>query len=307
MYFGSLLVPYDNVHMVTYCHCFLLYYPFYTLFLYFILQVKTLLDTSQGLPPPHQTAGNVINGNPSRSASSRARKGGYGKRSAVDPTAANTGVFHPSLFVLLLSTRMPLIFYRPIPHGVDCLHMALPPPRRWPQRPPGLAIGKLNILDGRGFGMAQAIREVEREVFDMMMLTKTKIKSEAYSHNRLGYNVNFLAARPSSNRGTQGGVGLVTRERPVGWGVESTHYHGANVVSCNILTGLTWTPLVRAYLPPLTLEYLPDLEEALQRFSNPISLGDLNVDLGEARILRSQIVSDLLTEYGIIDLVRNFI
>ena len=44
------------------------------------------------------------------------------------------------------------------------------------------------------------------------------------------------------------------------------------------------------------LEHLPDLEEALQPFSDPIVLGDLNMDLEEMRILWSQRVSDLLAE-----------
>ena len=53
-------------------------------------------------------------------------------------------------------------------------------------------------------------------IFDVMLLTKTKIQSEAYSHNHLGYDVACLAAQPSSAGGSQGGVGLVTRERLVG-------------------------------------------------------------------------------------------
>ena len=106
--------------------------------------------------------------------------------------------------------------------------------------------------------------------------------------------------------GYQGGVGLVTRERPARWGIEFTLYHGPNVVSCEIITGITRTPLVDAYLPPLTLEHLPDLEEALQYFRDPIVLVDLNMYLDEARIPWSQQVKDLLTEYIIIYLVRHF-
>ena len=111
--------------------------------------------------------------------------------------------------------------------------------------------------------MVQTIWAVECRGFGTMMLTKTKIQSEANSHNRLGYNVTCLTARPSSAGGDQVGVGLVTRESPVGWGVESTCYHGPNVVRSKIVTVLTQTPLVRAYLPPSTLEQLPELEEAL--------------------------------------------
>ena len=100
---------------------------------------------------------------------------------------------------------------------------------------------------------------MERGDFDVMILTKTKIFTTAYCRNRLGYKVTCLAAWPSSAGGSQGGVGLVRRERPIGWGIESTHYHGLNVVICELVTRLTWTSLVGAYLPPPKLEHLPDL------------------------------------------------
>ena len=117
-------------------------------------------------------------------------------------------------------------------------------PHRRPPLPPRLTIGTLNIRYGWGFGLAQAIREVERGGFDMMLLTETKIQSEAYSHIRLGDDVTRLMERPSNSGGAQGSFGLVMREQPVGWGIESTRYHGTNVVSCEIVTGLTCTLLV---------------------------------------------------------------
>ena len=93
------------------------------------------------------------------------------------------------------------------------------------------------------------------------------------------------------------------RERPVGWGIDSTRYHRPNMVRCDIITGLTRTPLVGAYLPPLTLEHLLDLEEALQRFRYPIVLRELNVDLEKERSPHIQQVADLIVEYDLIDLV----
>ena len=99
---------------------------------------------------------------------------------------------------------------------------------------------------------------------------------------------------------------MATRESPFGWEIDSTHYHRPNLVSCDIVTGLTRTPLAGAYLPPSTLKHLTDLEEALQRFMEPIFLRDLNVDLDEERRPRSQRVADLLAKYGLIDLVRHF-
>ena len=42
------------------------------------------------------------------------------------------------------------------------------------------------------------------------------------------------------------------------------------------------------------------------RGQNSIVLGDLNVDLDEAQNLRSQLVSDFLTEFGLINLMHHF-
>ena len=100
---------------------------------------------------------------------------------------------------------------------------------------------------------------MERGGFDVMLLTEMKIQLKKYSHNQLGYAITWSAARPSSARGSRGGVGLVTRERPVEWGIESTYYHSPNVVSCDIVTGLTQTSLVGTYLPLSTLENLPNM------------------------------------------------
>ena len=51
---------------------------------------------------------------------------------------------------------------------------------------------------------------------------------------------------------------------------------------------------------------MPDLEESLQLFRDTNLLGGLNVYLEEAMILRIQQVTDLLVDYGLIDLVRRF-
>ena len=84
---------------------------------------------------------------------------------------------------------MPLTFSLPTPYGANQLHTALPLPRRRPPRLLGLVIRVLNIRDGHGFGMAQAIRVVERGGFDVMLLTKTKISTTAYFWHMLEYKV----------------------------------------------------------------------------------------------------------------------
>ena len=69
------------------------------------------------------------------------------------------------------------------------------------------------------------------------------------------------------------------------------------MVICDIITGHTWTFIVIMYLPPSTIDYLPDFEESLQIFKGLYSIvpGDLNMDLENAWRLRSQRVADLLT------------
>ena len=94
------------------------------------------------------------------------------------------GIFNPSFFVFVFPTMIPLTFVRPITHGADHLHTA-PLPRLRPLRPPILAIRTLNIWDGRGFGLAQAILMVESGLFHVMILTETKISMTAYCRNRM--------------------------------------------------------------------------------------------------------------------------
>ena len=117
----------------------------------------------------------------------------------------------------------------------------------------------LNIQDGRVIGLEQAIRAVKRGGFDIMLMTETKIQTEEYSNNRLGYNVICSTVRPSKVGGSQGNVVLVSQDRPNTWDIESTHFHRPNVVSCKIVTGGKHTLLINMCLPPSTLEHLPDL------------------------------------------------
>ena len=58
-------------------------------------------------------------------------------------------------------------------------------------------------------------------------------------------------------------------------------------------------------LPPLTtLAHPPDLKEI--QVQDPILMGDINVDLDEAQNPCSQLISDILTEFGLINLMRHF-
>ena len=104
-------------------------------------------------------------------------------------------------------------------------------------------------------------------------------------------------AHPSSAGGVQGRIGLVTRERTDRWGIESTRFHGLNMVIWDKVTRPVRTPTVGAHLPNLMMEHLPDVEEALHQFKewDLILRGDLNMELDNVPSLRRQCVTDLLT------------
>ena len=69
-----------------------------------------------------------------------------------------------------------------------------------------LIIGTLNTPDDRIYVLAQTIRSVERGGFDIILLVKTKIQKEAYSHIQVGYDRICSVLLPSKVRGSQGGV-----------------------------------------------------------------------------------------------------
>ena len=59
--------------------------------------------------------------------------------------------------------------------------------------------------------------------------------------------------------GAKGVVGIVSREFLEVWLIELTHFHRPNVVISNLVTSYLWTPVIRSYLPPSTLNHLLDL------------------------------------------------
>ena len=78
----------------------------------------------------------------------------------------------------------------------------------------------LNIRNGRVFGIAQVVREVELGGFDFMVLTETKISTAAYFHNRMVYNIVCSPSPTASSGGAQVGVVLVSCDLLTGWSLE---------------------------------------------------------------------------------------
>ena len=98
-----------------------------------------------------------------------------------------------------------------------------------------------------------------------MILTKTDTPDTVYLRNYLGYAVVCSKETVTASGGAQRGIRIVSREKPEGWIVNSTRFHGPKIVICKLIAGDQWTLIIREYLPPSTMDHLPDLEEALNR------------------------------------------
>ena len=82
-------------------------------------------------------------------------------------------------------------------------------------------------------------------------------------------------------------------------------FHGPNVVICEVVTGRKRSPLISIYLPPSTLDHLPNLEEALTcfRYQDSIVLGDLNTKI-QSHSPGIQKFNYLLMEFRMVDLLH---
>ena len=134
------------------------------------------------------------------------------KRTAVYFTVSSMGMFllFPSFFV---STRIIIAFYQHTSQGAGFLHSAPPPTRLRTPCIPRCSIGKCIIRDGRGCGLAQAIKESEHGRMDCMSLTET-IRMDTCFNNRQGYNVMGAVEILSWASGAQGDEVLGLWDRP---------------------------------------------------------------------------------------------
>ena len=87
-------------------------------------------------------------------------------------------------------------------------------------------------------------------------------------------------------------------------------FHGPNLVSCKVITGTDVKRIlvIGAYLLTPTLEHLSDLEEDLTCLWDHylIFLSALITDIVQSQNRRSQQVSGLLMDFGLMDLLLHF-
>lgn len=99
------------------------------------------------------------------------------------------------------------------------------------------------------------------------------------------------------------------REAADDWHLESTRHHGPNCISTVMVAGDHRIPIVGIYLAPTSLDSLPDLDAALDRFPGQkvTVLGDLNVDLLKPINPRSHQVAAVLSSHGLEDMLPHFL
>ena len=142
-------------------------------------------------------------------------------------------------------TRITMYVIQSRSHGRDLPHI-LPPSRR-PPLSRGLSLRKYHICDSWVSNIAQAIRAAQIGSLDLMILMETKITDQSYCCNRLGHNVVCLKVIMMVDDDIHTGVGMIIRDRPQVWSIESTRFHGTNVVRCKVFTRKR-TPIVISYL-----------------------------------------------------------
>ena len=103
-------------------------------------------------------------------------------------------------------TNMPLCITQPIIHGGNQLQIAPSPPRRRTTYPRVLSLGALNIRNGRGSRLAQAIWVVKIGSFNLMILTEVKTTNHNYFRFSMGYKVICLSMSMTAAGGKQEGV-----------------------------------------------------------------------------------------------------
>ena len=111
-------------------------------------------------------------------------------------------------------------------------------------------LGTYNIRDSGAFSLPHALRAVQMENYDLVLLTETKIPDAVYYKNSLRYNIVCSWAATTAAGEEQGSMGLVMRERPYGWDAKSMHFHRPNMVSCEIVSSLQKKPLTGSYPHP---------------------------------------------------------
>ena len=165
-------------------------------------------------------------------------------------------------------------------------------------------VASWNICNGRNGGLESTVRAMGSLGVDFAFLQETKLTDGIYSRNTGRYSV--LATRACSR--SQGGVALVWKESEQ-YIVEEQRSYGANVITCQLVTGKGRYYIVRCYLPPHDTTAADEMEKAIKecpRGCLPLLMGDLNINLLDPRDARDEKVTEILDAQDFFDASKCF-
>jgi exonuclease III len=125
--------------------------------------------------------------------------------------------------------------------------------------------------------LVQSLQAMDLTNIQIVVLTETKITSEAYP-NAFGYKIKDSTAAFHYI----GGVALAWQPNHPLFTIESETLHGPNVIRAELVSGGMWRLIIRAYVAPSKTS-LETMQHVAARQRCPdlpvIILGDFNVDL----------------------------
>ena len=167
-----------------------------------------------------------------------------------------------------------------------------------------LVIGTWNTQSGRNTRLETALWVLGKVGVDLCFLTETKVTDGIYTQLSSDYHV--LATNAMIHH--QGGIALVFRDL-LYWQVESSVFHGPNVISVMVVSCNSRYGIVGAYVPPNDTTTSIYIAAALGRFSRRrkvILVGNLNLNLDSIESTRDMEIANILADSGLLDMYHHF-
>jgi hypothetical protein len=139
----------------------------------------------------------------------------------------------------------------------------------------------------------------------LAVVTETKITNDCYTRLASGYKI--LASKAASHN--QGGIALLWKENHQGFEVESAKLLMPNLLTFLLVTGDERFYCMGVYIPPtdtMGVENLRAAWEACLEGCMPLILGDLNINFGEPRGERDEVICDLTDDINLVDVSRRY-
>jgi hypothetical protein len=137
----------------------------------------------------------------------------------------------------------------------------------------------------------------------LAVVTETKITDVRHTHLASGYKI--LASRAASHN--QGGIALLWKENHRGFEVESAKIVTPNLLTFLLVTGNERFYCMGVYIPPTDTMGVEDLRAAWDACLDgcmPLVLGDLNINFGDPRDKRDEVICDLIDDIDLVDASR---